>query len=54
MLEDGLGVQTAPVSFIKGGNLQTIYPQNRLDFGIASKSVAFAKMKRVGILRVVG
>eukprot|EP00551_Chaetoceros_affinis_P008933 CAMPEP_0203671252 /NCGR_PEP_ID=MMETSP0090-20130426/7092_1 /ASSEMBLY_ACC=CAM_ASM_001088 /TAXON_ID=426623 /ORGANISM="Chaetoceros affinis, Strain CCMP159" /LENGTH=344 /DNA_ID=CAMNT_0050536279 /DNA_START=37 /DNA_END=1071 /DNA_ORIENTATION=- len=47
MLEDGLGVQTAPVSFIKGGNLQLIYPQNRLDFGIASQSVAYAKMKRL-------
>ncbi len=47
MLEDGLGVQTTPVSFIKGGNLQTIYPQSRLDFGIASQAVAYAKIKRL-------
>lgn len=45
MLEDGLGVQTTPISFIKGGNLQTIYPQNRLDFGIASQAIAYAKIK---------
>ena len=47
MLEDGLGVQTTPVSFIKGGNLQTIYPQSRLDFGVASQAVAYAKTKRL-------
>lgn len=47
MLEDGLGVQTTPVSFIKGGNLQTIYPQNRLDFGIASQAFAYARTKRL-------
>lgn len=47
MLEDGLGVETTPVSFLKGGNLQTIYPQSRLEFGVASQSVAYAKMKRI-------
>lgn len=46
MLEDGLGVETTPVSFLKGGNLQTIYPQKRLEFGVASQSVAYARMKR--------
>lgn len=47
MLEDGLGVQTTPVSFIKGGNLQLIYPENRLDFGIASQAVSYARAKRL-------
>lgn len=47
MLEDGLGVQTTPVSFIRGGNLQTIYPQTRLDFGVASQGFAYAKTKRL-------
>lgn len=47
MLEDGLGVETTPVSFVKGGNLQTIFPQSRLEFGVASQSVAYAKMKRI-------
>ena len=47
MLEDGLGVETTPVSFLKGGNLQLIYPQNRLEFGVASQAIAYARMKRI-------
>mmetsp|Transcript_31554 Transcript_31554/g.36823 ORF Transcript_31554/g.36823 Transcript_31554/m.36823 type:complete len:405 (-) Transcript_31554:306-1520(-) len=47
MLEDGLGVQTTPVAFIKGGSLSKIYPQTRLDFGIPSQSVAYSKVKRL-------
>lgn len=46
MLEDGLGVMTTPVSFLKGGNLQLIYPRNKLDFGIASQALSYAKLKR--------
>ena len=47
MLEDGLGVQATPVSLIKGGNLQTIYPNSRLDFGISSQAIAYAKSKNL-------
>jgi hypothetical protein len=45
MLEDGLGVETTPVSLLKGGNLQVIYPETKLDFGIASQAIGYAKMK---------
>ncbi len=43
MLENGYGVSTAPVFFPIGGNLNIIYPQNRLDFGIPSQGTAYAR-----------
>jgi len=46
MLEDGYGVSTGPVSFSTGGALNIIYPQNRLDFGILSQGIAYAKGKK--------
>jgi len=47
MLEDGYGVSTGPVSFSTGGALNIIYPQNRLDFGILSQGIAYAKGKKL-------
>lgn len=43
MLEDGYGVSTAPIFFPIGGNLNVIYPQQRLDFGILSQGFAYAR-----------
>uniref|UniRef100_A0A7S3QJA2 PPIase cyclophilin-type domain-containing protein n=1 Tax=Chaetoceros debilis TaxID=122233 RepID=A0A7S3QJA2_9STRA len=47
MLEDGYGVSTAPVSLKYGGALNVIYPQNRLDFGIVSQGLSYAKGYRL-------
>ncbi len=47
MLEDGIGVSTSPVFFPIGGNLNVIYPQSRLDFGIPSQGIAYAKGKNM-------
>lgn len=43
MLEDGFGVSASPVSFTVGGSLTTIYPQSRLEFGIVSQALSYAK-----------
>lgn len=47
MLQDGLGVTTQPVKFINGGALNIVYPQYRLDFGISSQGLAYAKTRRM-------
>lgn len=43
MLQDGYGVSTSPLSFSTGGTLTVIYPQNRLEFGIPSQGISYAK-----------
>ena len=47
MLEDGFGVMSSPVALIRGGVLSTIYPQQRLDFGVPSQSIAYAKERKL-------
>uniref|UniRef100_A0A6U3SUP4 PPIase cyclophilin-type domain-containing protein n=1 Tax=Ditylum brightwellii TaxID=49249 RepID=A0A6U3SUP4_9STRA len=47
MLEEGYGVISAPVKLTEGGGITMLYPNKRLDFGIASQSVSYAKMKRL-------
>lgn len=47
MLQDGLGVMTQPVKLINGGALNIVYPQSRLDFGISSQGLAYAKTRRM-------
>jgi hypothetical protein len=47
MLEEGFGVLSAPVALNKGGVLNVIYPQKRLDFGIPSQSIAYAKERKL-------
>lgn len=43
MLENGYGVSTSPISFGTGGTLTVIYPMNRLEFGIPSQGISYAK-----------
>jgi len=45
MLEDGIGLITAPVALNNGGVLNYITPQSRLDFGVPSQAFAFARAK---------
>jgi len=47
MLEDGYGVSSSPVSFPNGGALNIIYPQNRIDFGIMSQGISYAKGRKL-------
>lgn len=49
MLEDGFGVSTQPVCFADSGAgvMNVIYPQSRLDFGIPSQGLAYAKTRRM-------
>lgn len=44
-LEDGYGVSSAPVSLANGGALNTLYPGERLEFGVASQGAAYARSK---------
>eukprot|EP00592_Proboscia_alata_P010898 CAMPEP_0194363982 /NCGR_PEP_ID=MMETSP0174-20130528/11860_1 /TAXON_ID=216777 /ORGANISM="Proboscia alata, Strain PI-D3" /LENGTH=413 /DNA_ID=CAMNT_0039137751 /DNA_START=53 /DNA_END=1294 /DNA_ORIENTATION=- len=46
-LEEGYGITSNPVSMggNNGGALNLIYPAERLDFGIASQSIAYAKAR---------
>jgi hypothetical protein len=48
--ESGMGVETVPVSFTRGGILANIVPSQRLDFGIPLQSAAYARSK--GLSRV--
>lgn len=43
--ENGMGVETVPVSLTRGGILANIVPSQRLDFGIPLQSTAFARSK---------
>lgn len=43
--ESGMGVQSVPVSLTRGGILGQIVPGQRLDFGVPSQSMAFARSK---------
>lgn len=45
MFEDGMGVAAAPVSFDRGGMLTEISPGQRLDFGVPSQAVAYARSR---------
>ena len=47
MLEEGFGVMSSPVALSRGGSLNTIYPQQRLDFGVPSQSIAYAKERKL-------
>ena len=47
MLEEGFGVVSAPVGLNKGGILNIIYPQKRLDFGVPSQAIAYAKDRKL-------
>jgi len=45
--ESGLGLDSAPVSLARGGALNVIYPDERLDFGIPSQSTAYSRSKNL-------
>ena len=45
--ESGMGVETVPVSFTRGGILTNIVPSERLDFGIPLQSAAYARSKGI-------
>jgi cyclophilin family peptidyl-prolyl cis-trans isomerase len=42
-IENGMGVQSVPVSIGRGGILGEIVPNQRLDFGIPSQALAYAR-----------
>ena len=55
MMEDGLGVVTAPVSLTKSGVLGSIDPQRLVSFGVPSQRFAFAasrKMTKVSLVYI--
>ncbi|KAL3925021.1 MAG: hypothetical protein SGILL_000683 [Bacillariaceae sp.] len=43
--ENGMGVESAPVSMSRGGKLNLIFPNQRLDFGVPLQSAAYARAK---------
>lgn len=43
--ENGMGVQSIPVAFSRGGILGQIVPGQRLDFGIPSQAAAYSRSK---------
>jgi len=47
MMEDGLGVVTAPVSLTKSGILGSIVPQRLVSFGVPSQRFAFAASRKM-------
>lgn len=45
MLDEGYGVSSGPVSLSYTGVLNVIYPNERVDFGVLSQQIAYAKSK---------
>jgi len=45
LFEEGYGAYSAPLSMGRGGLLTTLYPNQRLDFGIPSQAVSYAKSR---------
>ena len=45
LFEEGYGAYSAPVSICRGGLLTTLYPNQRLDFGIPSQAASYAKSR---------
>jgi hypothetical protein len=45
VFENGMGVESMPVSMTRGGKLTAIFPNERLDFGIPLQSTAYARSK---------
>lgn len=45
VFENGVGVDSIPVSLLRGGILNQIVPGERIDFGIPSQSAAYARSK---------
>ena len=45
LFEEGYGAYSAPVSLGRGGLLTTLYPNQRLDFGIPSQAASYAKSR---------
>ena len=45
LFEEGYGAYSAPLAVERGGLLNTLYPNQRLDFGIPSQAAAYAKSK---------
>ena len=45
VFENGMGVESAPVSLSRGGTLNQIQPGTRLDIGIPSQAAAYARSK---------
>lgn len=43
--ENGMGVQSVPVSLLRGGILGQIVPNQRIEFGIPSQAAAYARSK---------
>jgi hypothetical protein len=43
--ENSMGIETAPVSMARGGKLNLIFPNQRLDFGVPLQSAAYARSK---------
>ena len=45
LFEEGYGAYSAPLAIGRGGLLNTLYPNQRLDFGIPSQAASYAKSK---------
>ncbi|KAG7366966.1 hypothetical protein IV203_029636 [Nitzschia inconspicua] len=45
VFENGMGVESTPVSMARGGKLNVIVPNERLDFGVPLQSAAYARSK---------
>jgi cyclophilin family peptidyl-prolyl cis-trans isomerase len=45
VFENGMGVDSMPVSMTRGGKLNVVVPNERLDFGVPLQSGAFARSK---------
>jgi Cyclophilin type peptidyl-prolyl cis-trans isomerase/CLD len=45
VFENGMGVESTPVSMARGGKLNVIVPSERLDFGVPLQSAAYARSK---------
>ena len=45
LFEEGYGAYSAPLAVERGGLLNTLYPNQRLDFGIPSQAASYAKSK---------
>ena len=47
LFEEGYGAYSAPVALSRGGQLNVLYPNQRLDFGVPSQAASYARSRNM-------